>query len=310
VKRTKLRTFLVHHGVWPAPHGYNPEAKLAPPAGLLHVGTRWMETPLDREARAAKKAALERYVSQLAFTPHYLRGFLRRNELFGVVPLGSLQMQNGTTSATPKTSILRDPVSDSFVHRLWAGGDIQNIFARQSAPNGAASGQVAANQAGAPSEPALTLRIQAPAGARPSRRLSYRLVLHAITSDDVRAAKVEVQGKDANLRVTFTPLDTTGGQKTQPLSASRVSDGVKVSIPLRLLASDNEAMSLLVSASTHLGTAHLDQTGTGALRILTSHHLARQQRVPAATARSPHPLPARPLLAHSRANSSPRATAN
>jgi hypothetical protein len=103
-----LLTFLVHHGVWPAPHGYHPEAKLAPPADLLNVGTHWMETPLDEQSRVAKKAALERYVSQLAFTPHYLRGFLRRNELFGVVPLGSLHITNNKVSELQKTSVLRD----------------------------------------------------------------------------------------------------------------------------------------------------------------------------------------------------------
>jgi LmbE family N-acetylglucosaminyl deacetylase len=275
-QRTKLLTFLVHHGVWPAPHGYHPEAKLAPPADLLRVGTRWMETPLDPESRAAKKAALERYVSQLAFTPHYLRGFLRRNELFGVVPLGSLQLETRTMPTTQKTSILRDPVRDSFVHEMWAAGDIQSIVARQASAGEVDKDAADVEQTSALSEPALILRVQAPAGARASRRLSYRLVLHAITVTGVRAANIEVHGKEATLRATFTPLETDKEQqskssasgKTEELRASRVFDGVRVKVPLRLLGRDNDAISLLVSASTHLGKARLDQTGTGAVRVL------------------------------------------
>ncbi len=84
-RRARLLTFLVHRGVWPAPHGYHPDAPLAPPADLKDAGTRWMQAPLDERSRRAKEAALSRYVSQMAFTPHYLRGFLRRNELFGAL---------------------------------------------------------------------------------------------------------------------------------------------------------------------------------------------------------------------------------
>jgi hypothetical protein len=196
-----------------------------------------METPLDKDSRVAKKAALERYVSQLAFTPHYLRGFLRRNELFGAVPLGSLQMEDGKATATLRTSVLRDPVRDSFVHGMWAGGDIQTISARQ----------VSADQASSSLEPTLKLRIQAPTGARASQRLSYRLALHAITPGSVRAANIEVRGSGADLRASFVPLVAADEQnqnnrgkisperKTSALTASRVPDGVRIHIPLGLL---------------------------------------------------------------------------
>jgi LmbE family N-acetylglucosaminyl deacetylase len=296
-QRTKLLTFLVHHGVWPVPHGHHPEAKLAPPAGLLHTGTRWMETPLDEEAQAAKKAALERYVSQLAFTPHYLRSFLRRNELFGIVPLETLQMTSGEVSTSSKTSILRDPVRDSFVHEVWAAGDIQNVFARQG-------GEHIENS----SEASLTVRVQAPAGARASRRLSYRLALHSITSEGVRAANIEIEGREADLRATFVPLNAANGRnsdgqsknagksQTYTLTASRAFDGVRVTVPLRLLTRSNETISLLVSASTHLGNARLDQTGTGAVRVQPSLPSTLEKINSSAVAmRSLHPL-----VAHTR----------
>ncbi len=81
---TRLLTFIVHHGLWPVPYGYHPDATLSPPADLKS-GTNWMRAPLNATSRSAKNAALEAYSSQLATTPNYLRSFLRRNELFGLM---------------------------------------------------------------------------------------------------------------------------------------------------------------------------------------------------------------------------------
>jgi LmbE family N-acetylglucosaminyl deacetylase len=104
--RAKLLTFLVHHGFWPAPHGYKPSAVLAPPASLEKCGTRWQSEPLSRAAQSTKKSALEKYTSQLVWTPQYLRSFLRRNELFGQVPIAvarnsKLKTQNSSTIRPP-----------------------------------------------------------------------------------------------------------------------------------------------------------------------------------------------------------------
>lgn len=95
-KRARLLTFIVHHGLWPVPYGFRPDATLSPPADLKD-GTKWMRAPLDATSRQSKKAALEAYPSQLATTPNFLRSFLRRNELFGgVVPqkLSATQLQS------------------------------------------------------------------------------------------------------------------------------------------------------------------------------------------------------------------------
>ncbi|HEX8550984.1 MAG TPA: PIG-L family deacetylase [Abditibacteriaceae bacterium] len=81
---TELRAFPVHRGIWPAPHGYHPHERLAPPADLLE-NRAWTTWELDGEARGAKKRALECHDSQMAWTPHYLRGFLRHNEIFEII---------------------------------------------------------------------------------------------------------------------------------------------------------------------------------------------------------------------------------
>ena len=80
--KIRCDAFVVHHGLWPAPHGYHPNGELMPPARLLNTHTKWIVLPLDRKAQEAKAAALQCYRSQLIFTPQFLRSFLRRNEIF------------------------------------------------------------------------------------------------------------------------------------------------------------------------------------------------------------------------------------
>lgn len=99
----EFQTYLIHHAIWPLPHGFRPDDALTPPAVLSEIGARWFETPLDLATRAAKKAALARYQSQLTWTPNYLRGFLRRNELFATTsPTRALtQIEAAPTEAAP-----------------------------------------------------------------------------------------------------------------------------------------------------------------------------------------------------------------
>lgn len=78
----RLLTYLIHHGIWPVPHGHRPNSLQAPPPALCSQRVRWLQLPLDDEARDAKTRALACHDSQMLWTPHYLRGFLRRNELF------------------------------------------------------------------------------------------------------------------------------------------------------------------------------------------------------------------------------------
>ncbi|HEX8462975.1 MAG TPA: hypothetical protein VF627_00025, partial [Abditibacterium sp.] len=84
-KRPELRAFLIHFGIWPVPNGFHPDLPLAPPQPLLRDGTQWQSLALSRGEVAQKKAALECHRTQLGSTPRYLRAFVRRNEIFGVV---------------------------------------------------------------------------------------------------------------------------------------------------------------------------------------------------------------------------------
>ncbi|MBV9470213.1 MAG: PIG-L family deacetylase, partial [Abitibacteriaceae bacterium] len=254
--QTQLLTFLVHRGWWPAPHGYHPDAHLAPPSFLKDTGTHWAQSPLDEPSRTAKQAALERYVSQLTFTPQYLRGFLRRDELFGTVPVNALAShpvapaqaatnghhKNGhhKTSASP-ILLVQDPTHDSLLHDVWAAADLQSITA---IPHTLTDG--------------LTLQIGL---AKPvSPRLTYRLCLHALTGDAVQNRIVNVQWRNNNWQAT---LDNMPGQLPLQLTAS----GFDLALPRAILKFPAGAYTLLVSASTHLGSTCIDQTETGTLRL-------------------------------------------
>ncbi len=81
--------FVIHHGLFPLPHGLHPQARLNVPSALLNSGasgTLWRDFELSGGELKAKGKALEEYVSQLVWTPNFLRAFVRRNEPLGQTP--------------------------------------------------------------------------------------------------------------------------------------------------------------------------------------------------------------------------------
>jgi LmbE family N-acetylglucosaminyl deacetylase len=243
----RLQTFLVHHAIWPVPHGYHPEAALAPPAGLEHTGTQWLQRPLDDKTRAQKKAALEEYVSQLVFTPHYLRAFVRRNELFGIVaPLTCDTALENSQSQQVEQILLRDEPRDFVLQNLWRGGDIRAISVLPDAQN-------------------LILRIKL--AAKPSSRLHYVLSLHLVEKLKLRQARIEVRATSSQVSATWHEASASGGSPAKPqnLAARIPDDSLEISVPWSAVSSA-ETVSLLVSASAHLGNTRLDQSETATLR--------------------------------------------
>jgi LmbE family N-acetylglucosaminyl deacetylase len=265
-------TFLVHRGLWPAPHGYHPDASLSPPAALMGIGTRWVQMPLDARARAAKKAALARYASQTVFTPHYLRGFLRRNELFGIVPAATSAAASAmsperdavrTINLERSASLLRDPTRDSPLHDVWPAADVKAV------------------SIGAKENPdMLNLRVRL---AKPlSPRLRYRLSLHVVTAEATSAWLIEAWRQGPTLRAVVEPSVTIS-----EVPVRLASNGFIVQLPRRALGLIPEPCTLLISGSTYLGGSQLDQTETGTLRFVgpASSGLAstlRQVRKPVA----------------------------
>jgi LmbE family N-acetylglucosaminyl deacetylase len=259
----RLMTFLVHRGLWPAPHGYHPDEPLSPPANLRNLGTQWVQMPLTPKARAAKEAALKCYASQLTFTPQFLRGFLRKNELLGIVPVVIDRLPAGvTSSADIIPAVVQDPVRDSLLHDVWPAADLHTVVLAS------------------PRDPAtLTLRTQM--AAAPSASLRYRLVLHAMNriepfgaTEKVDAWLVEITANGSHLYAILTPAD----RSTSPLrlTARLAGRGFEVDLPRTALHLTDDA-AVMVSSTTRLGPTILDQTETGTLRILPAEPVATTQ---------------------------------
>lgn len=255
--QVRLLTFLVHRGWWPAPHGYNPNQGMVPPADLKNTGTGWVQAPLDRGARRAKRTALERYRSQLAFTPQFLRGFLRSNELFGVVPVYSVGVEalavphravqyggagRGAAGPASYTPLVQDAVHDSMLHDIWPAADLRSIAYRMS-PAGD-----------------LSLSVEL---ARPlTSRLSYHLSLHSVTGAAANARLIVVAWRGAAWHATVSGTE-------QELPMRLTQQGFTVDLKRNVLHLPQSSYSLLASAGTYLGSSCLDQTATGTLRITT-----------------------------------------
>jgi LmbE family N-acetylglucosaminyl deacetylase len=280
--RIQLLTFLVHRGPWPAPHGYHPDAALSPPAALKDVGTHWVQMPLDDHARAAKKAALECYVSQLAFTPQYLRGFLRRNELLGVVPAATLSvdtpkpLETGAGALQPPP-LVRDPSRDSLLHDVWPSADLKSITVARA-------------------DDGHNLRLRVKLARTPSARLSYIISLHVLSTVANETSTADAASVDA---VTLIVSQGASGLKailrrggvpsaSTSLDVRRIGDGFEVALPETAFAVKHPR-TLFISASTHLGRTSFDQTELGTLRLVApAPEAPKRTTVVASISRLPH----------------------
>lgn len=171
--------FLVHHGVWPVPHGYSPKAQLAPPAAQQRQNSRWTARNLTANEQTQKTRALERYASQLVWTPLYLRAFLRRNESFGQISATELGPQS--------TLLLRDEPNDNLRQTGRPGTDLRAI-------------RVSANREGL----IFTLQL----GGAPSAAASYKLSVHHFPNSS-RTHNVVVEGaslKEAQMARSSLPI--------------------------------------------------------------------------------------------------------
>lgn len=232
----RLLTFLVHHGFWPTPHGYHPDAILAPPASLVNSGTSWLSQPLTPKAEKAKKAALEEYSSQLVFTPNYLRAFVRRNELFGKVPV------QRSSAAQSASLLLANPPADSAWREAWRPADIERLnYVYQ--------------------DNKLTLGMEL--AATPSPMAQYRFILHGVSSQGIKTWTLNVSPVDNTLQATLT---STSGSPVL-LKGTLTPQGMRIVIPGKNLGISNQPVTLLISASSHIGQIRVGQTATVALRL-------------------------------------------
>lgn len=132
-------TYLVHRGDWPVPQGLHRTRALAPPAALARLDTRWTAFPLDAEALDAKAHALAVYRSQMPLLRRFLLSFVRRTELFGVLPpssahsapLGGIQVDGDASEWRAIAPTILEPSDDTLPAGLDGGSDLVSIRACQ-----------------------------------------------------------------------------------------------------------------------------------------------------------------------------------
>jgi LmbE family N-acetylglucosaminyl deacetylase len=239
-RKIKGYTFIVHHGLWPAPHGYHPDAELSPPAALMQIGVSWLKLKLNAADEKAKTAALQQYKSQLVTTPQFLRGFLRRNELFA-------QSKVVEPHAGSWQQVIQDARNDLLLPKLISAADIASVSVENKA------GQV------------LLARIDL--DGNPWKEITYEITLHAITPHDVSLGKIVVSADNKGSWRGVAALGWNG--KNANVAAVKVDvskSQLTVELPVENSADRSSAIYMISSAS-RLHERMLDQSPTGIIQF-------------------------------------------
>jgi hypothetical protein len=238
-------TYLVHHAIWPVPHGYRPNETLAPPYVLTKIGASWMDSVLDGNARRAKKAALSCYQSQMTWTPNYLKGFLRRNELFNRAPQAANWTDESSTRNATK-ALLRDPTTDSLTRQTFPATDLTGLSILTS-------------------EEKDTICLQIGTRLPPSPRCTYTLQFHVLGDDLEESQTFVLEAKCEN--GVWKTSRSGGDISAQHFNTNASFDGLEIDIPLNVLNPRHETATVLLSSSTRFAGKTLDETSTIALRL-------------------------------------------
>lgn len=254
VQPVRLLTFLVHHGIWPVPHGYYPEAALSPPASLRNTETQWLTPELSERQRNLKKESLEKYSSQLVWTPRYLRSFIRRNELFGAVPVHYYDASDLGQSSLSSIRLLLNRSSDSPWREAWPSADIQSLHLQNSVG---------------------TFTIRTDLARAMSARVRYRFALHGVSAGEIRSWRIEARRSGKNVRASLIAHDTNAQALSEnssvPLKTRLTARGFEFDLPKVLLLpeklSEMEApATYFISAATFARHTRLGQTPTAIIQ--------------------------------------------
>jgi LmbE family N-acetylglucosaminyl deacetylase len=253
-QQTRVYCYLIHRGDWPVPQGRHVGAQLVPPASLLHLDTQWESLPLRPEARDAKEQALLAYESQMAVMGRFLRSFVRRDELFGVLPpidLTSVPASSGAESTYLEDwgrcpPVIADSSRDSLMRNLDGRSDLTAIYA-----------------AAGPERLHLRLVTRRP----PSPRVAYHLRLRAVgCADETRSA------------IPFTLVFSHYTCSRRGVSFAYRRNGLELSLPLAALGSPQV---LFLGADTSAQGVAMDRIAWRMLRLPARGQARRKDRASA-----------------------------
>ena len=78
--------YIIHYGPYPQPRGFHPSSYLLPPLPLYGGQNEWARLDLNPGQLAHKRAAINKYPSQVRLLGNFLPSFIRQNELFVALP--------------------------------------------------------------------------------------------------------------------------------------------------------------------------------------------------------------------------------
>ncbi len=256
-RKAKHYTYLIHRGEgWPAPKGYYPHERLVPPAKLLNGDTQWFELPLDEEAQEKKHLALLHHRSQLATMRKWMMGFVRRTELFGVVPSVEVNGETGKLGNWETVPVVvRDPVRDSFARDMVGQGDICNVAAEVN-------------------DEYLYVRVDLDKDASP--RIVYDVALHAFVTENgkVRIIKYAVRLYPPQ-RVQVVSVNGIGPLEiASDIRLTAHGNRLNIAVPRLLLGN---ARVVMLSASSTFHGITVDRTAYKLLRLPVACHSERSE---------------------------------
>jgi LmbE family N-acetylglucosaminyl deacetylase len=94
----KIYTYLVHARNWPIPKGLNKDYQLNVTSNIKNFGDEWINLNLNKDEIDKKENAVNKYISQIKYSPNFLVSFVKKNELFSIVNDISLNVNSENNS--------------------------------------------------------------------------------------------------------------------------------------------------------------------------------------------------------------------
>lgn len=244
--RTRLLTYLVHRGSYPAPLGLKESKPMPPPHHLIKGNTDWLRFPLSPRETDRKARALLQYRSQLPLLRRYMMSFVCANELFGVYPEkvptvprkritidGDFSDWNGVPVALP------DPTADTVSRTALGMADIEDLRLARTDKH---------------------LFVQLQLRDSISHSTVYRLHLHAFITDaddEEEPFKFEINfHKSRRVVLRFhSPEDTSVSARF--VRARSRKNRIEFAIPLYALGNPDRFM---IAATTLMENINVDKT--------------------------------------------------
>ena len=224
--------YLIHYKNWPLPRGSFLDKSIAPPA-LFAKSIPWQTCLLGPDEARKKLSAVKQHASQYNSSAKYMLSFVRKNELFGELPIINFNSQlQGALLSTDRSDSSAE-VPEEFIHEERASfvgiekrsiillDDNLIISVKLSRPIGKTVGTAIY---------IFGYRDDVPFGEMPKVRIKFGSLRHSI--------------RDQSIKIPFDSI-----------TVQRRAKEITIRVPLKILGNPQR---ILTSANTYMGAVPLD----------------------------------------------------